>query len=108
MTIAFKSWLPEEALCGGTVERSIRDAAHIWSERWLARQFVRLLDTAGHPSGRPRDLGASWTCRTHVGGLSIALTEASGLALAGLMLDRNIESNGLTSADKALLDRLAS
>lgn len=108
MTTAFKSWLPEEALRGGAVERSIRDPAHIWSERWFARQFVRLLDTAGHPAGRPRDLGASWTCRTHPEGLSIALTEASGLAVAGLMLDRTINRNDLNSADKVLLERLVS
>ena len=106
MTMAFKSWLPDEALRSGAVERMLRDTANAWSEAWFARQLIRLIETAGHPSERPAT-DSDWTCRSHSGGIGVATGGSAKLALAGLILDTSIEAGALRPADRLLLDRLA-
>lgn len=106
MNMAFKSWLPDEALCGGAIERELRSVAGAWSEAWFARQLVGLLDPPIHAYGRPPEADEDMNCRVHPDGLAIAMPATAGREFAGLMLDFNVESGPLRPADRLLLDRL--
>ena len=94
--------MPDDALRGGTVERVLRALASNWSEKWFARQLVGLLDPA---LSAHRDDG--FECRTHGSGLSITVSSEGRLALAGLMLDANVDRAVVNAADRRFLEGLA-
>lgn len=107
MNMPFKAWLPQGAMAGGAVERTLRDIAAHWSQKWFARKTLGLVDcpAARHLGGLPDTEEMAWRC--HEGGLAIGISDTGRLGLSGLMLDIAPREPDLTSADRWLLDRLA-
>lgn len=102
----YRSWLPDAALEGCAVERSLADVAHQWSAKWFARQNMRLLGAMSCIEPLP-------ACPAEQGwmvlddDLAVGVPGMSHVAIASLMLDRPIETSTLSVADHQMVHDLA-
>lgn len=109
MDMAFKPWLPDEALDGRAVEALLEDAVEQWSAKWFAKDRMRPTDdlfsvAPGHASS------ADLRFQVLDGELAVASTASGRAAIARAMLGAGNDAgkpgpDGRKLPDRKPLDR---
>jgi len=107
VNVDFRVWLPDEALHGGAVKRTLREIARRWSERWFARQLVGLCEHSHRFGDRQPSAESEAAALVHDDGMIVTISAAGRSTLAGLILDIATGEMKLNPADRFVLDGLA-